>query len=51
MTYDDTSYIRELYSKKELKGFSIPYSAFSRKKGKEVLISPRIIRERIKIGG
>lgn len=50
MTYDDTQYIRKLYSTKEVKGFSISHTAYTRKKGKEVLISPRPIRTRVAVG-
>lgn len=50
MTYDDTSYVRELYSQNQIRGFKIAHTAHSRKTGKEVLISPSPIKGRIKIG-
>jgi DNA adenine methylase len=47
MTYDDTRYIRNLYREKSVKGFTISHTAYLRKQGKEVFISPEKIRERV----
>ncbi|MEX2405644.1 MAG: DNA adenine methylase [Candidatus Paceibacterota bacterium] len=51
MTYDDTPFIRELYSEKVVKRFDIAHTAHARKIGKEVFISPLPIRNRIKLVG
>jgi len=50
MTYDDNSYVRRLYSEQQVKGFTISHTAYSRKKGKEVLISPGVIKGRVLVG-
>ena len=49
MTYDDNSYVRRLYSEQQVKGFTISHTAYSRKKGKEVLISPGVIKGRVSV--
>lgn len=38
MTYDDVSYIKNLYSKMRIKGFAIQHNAYKSKIGKEVMI-------------
>lgn len=51
MTYDDTPYVRGLYSEQAVKGFKIAHTAHSRKLGKEVLISPVPIKGKILVTG
>lgn len=40
MTYNDVSYIKNLYSKMRIKKFSIQHNAYKSKVGKEVMICP-----------
>lgn len=41
MTYDDVSYIKNLYTSMRTKGFSIQHNAYESKIGREVMIFPR----------
>lgn len=49
MTYDDTPFVRELYESSQVKGFKIAHTAHSRKTGREVLISPSPIKNRVQV--
>lgn len=51
MTYDDTPFIRKLYSGKAVRRFDIAHTAHSRRVGKEVLISPLPLKQRVKLVG
>ena len=41
MTYDDVSYIKDLYPKMQIKDFEIQHNAYKSKIGREIMISPK----------